>query len=90
LLHGARTSDADLSVAGKSKPVAEGAQPLSNRELEVMLLVAHGRTNEEIGVTLGISKKTAQHHIAHAYEKLGVSGRVGATVWLMEHGLLGN
>jgi DNA-binding CsgD family transcriptional regulator len=52
--------------------------------------VALGRTNEEIGESLDISKKTVQHHIAHAYRKLGVSGRVSATVWLMERGLIGN
>ena len=49
-----------------------------------------GRTNEEIGVTLGISKKTAQHHVAHGYRKLGVTGRVGATVWLAQRGFVGN
>jgi DNA-binding CsgD family transcriptional regulator len=62
---------------------------LSSRELEVLQLVANGRTNAEIGDLLGISKKTAQHHVAHAYGKLGLSGRVTATLWLMEHGLLG-
>jgi DNA-binding CsgD family transcriptional regulator len=65
-------------------------QQLSQREHEVLMLVANGRTNEEIGTLLGISKKTAQHHVAHAYRKIGVSGRVTATVWLMEHGLLDN
>lgn len=89
LLHGAPTDDTELSSPGKTK-TGDDAQPLSNRELEVLMLVALGRTNEEIGAALGISKKTAQHHVAHAYQKLGVSGRVGATVWLMERGLIGN
>jgi DNA-binding CsgD family transcriptional regulator len=61
---------------------------LSGREMEVVQLAAYGKTNEEIGVALDISKKTAQHHLARAYRKLGVSGRVGATVWLAERGLL--
>jgi DNA-binding CsgD family transcriptional regulator len=91
LLHGGAAADAAETAVRKLPPlVAETEQPLSSRELEVLSLVAMGRTNEEIGVALGISKKTAQHHVAHAYRKLGVSGRVGATVWLMERGLLGN
>jgi DNA-binding CsgD family transcriptional regulator len=91
LLHGAPPEDAELLEpdSGRSKGAGE-APPLSNREFEVLTLVALGRTNEEIGAELGISKKTAQHHVAHAYRKLGVSGRVGATVWLMERGLLKN
>ena len=74
----------------RTLPVAEEARHLSNREMEVLLLVAHGKTNEEIGGELGISKKTAQHHVAHAYRKIGVSSRVSATVWLAERGLVGD
>jgi len=86
LLHGAAAERA--SGATLNRTMAPAA--LSDRELEVLQLVADGRTNEEIGAVLGISRKTAQHHIAHAYRKLGVTGRVTATVWLMEHGLLRN
>jgi len=67
----------------------EAMQRLSNREVEVLLLVAHGNTNEEIGDKLGISRKTVQHHVARSYRKIGVSGRVGAAVWLAERGLVG-
>jgi DNA-binding CsgD family transcriptional regulator len=69
--------------------VAEGSRHLSNRETEVLLLVAHGMTNEEIGDELRISKKTAQHHVARAYRKIGVSSRVRAAMWLAERGFLG-
>jgi DNA-binding CsgD family transcriptional regulator len=55
----------------------------------VLLLVAEGKTNEEIGLLLGISGKTAQHHVARIYRKIGVSSRVGATMWLAERGLVG-
>jgi DNA-binding CsgD family transcriptional regulator len=68
---------------------AEGSRHLSNRETEVLLLVAHGLTNEQMGDELRISKKTAQHHVGHAYRKIGVSSRVGAAMWLAERGLLG-
>jgi DNA-binding CsgD family transcriptional regulator len=63
---------------------------LSDREGEVLLLLAEGNTNDEIGAALGISGKTAQHHITRAYRKIGVSGRVGATAWLARHGLIGD
>jgi DNA-binding CsgD family transcriptional regulator len=63
---------------------------LTDREGEVLLLLAEGKTNDEIGGALGISGKTAQHHITAAYRKLGVSGRVGATAWLARHGLIGD
>lgn len=65
------------------------AKYLSNREVDVLLLVAEGKTNEEIGIVLGISHKTAQHHVARAYRKIGVSNRASAVMWLAEQGLLG-
>ena len=63
---------------GGSAPAAHS--PLSDREAEVMLLVARGMSNKEIGGALGISAKTVQHHVAHGYRKLGVSGRVGRSL----------
>jgi DNA-binding CsgD family transcriptional regulator len=69
---------------------SEAMRRLSNREVEVLLLVANGNTNEEIGDKLGISRKTVQHHVARSYRKIGVSGRVGAAVWLAERGLVGS
>ena len=91
LLHGGIADIADEAASVPHVvplPKAANEPVLSKRELEVLSQVALGRTNEEIGQALGISMKTAQHHAAHAYRKLGVSGRVGATVWLMERGLL--
>jgi DNA-binding CsgD family transcriptional regulator len=70
-------------------PVALSEHRLASREMDVLLLLAHGKTNEEIGAALGISPKTAQHTVARAYRKIGVSGRVGAALWLAERGLVG-
>ena len=70
-------------------PSREPARYLSNREVDVLMLVAQGKTNDEIGAQLGISGKTAQHHVARAYRKIGVSSRVGATMWLAERGMVG-
>lgn len=75
--------------AGRRGPSEGSARRLSNRELDVLLLVAQGKTNEEIGAALGIARKTAEHAVARAYKKIGVSGRVRAAMWLADHGLVG-
>ncbi len=62
-------------------------KPITARELEVLRLVGSGKTNREIGLLLGISEKTVQHHVANAYDKLGLYSRAGAASWLAEHGL---
>ena len=51
---------------------------LTPRELEVLLLVAAGRTNREIGAELFMSEKTASVHVSRILAKLGVGGRVEA------------
>jgi DNA-binding CsgD family transcriptional regulator len=63
------------------------ARHLSDREIDVLLLVADGKTNEEIGMVLGISGKTVQHHLARIYRKIDVTSRVTAALWLAERGL---
>jgi DNA-binding NarL/FixJ family response regulator len=56
---------------------------LTDREREVMELVARGRANAEIGQTLFISAKTVKNHINHIYAKLGATQRAEAiAVWL--------
>ncbi len=58
---------------------------LSRREVEVLRLVADGRTAGEIATQLFISSRTAEHHIQHIYTKIGVSSRAGATRWAVKH-----
>jgi DNA-binding CsgD family transcriptional regulator len=62
---------------------------LTDREVEVLRVVALGKSNAEAGVILGISARTVQNHLASAYAKLGVESRGGAALFMMEHGLLG-
>jgi HD-GYP domain-containing protein (c-di-GMP phosphodiesterase class II) len=62
---------------------------LSERELEVLRLVARGCSNREIGRRLWISPKTAGHHVQHIYAKIGASTRAAAALFAMEHDLLG-
>ena len=61
---------------------------LTERELEVLLVLVRGESNQEIAVDLGISAKTVGHHIQHVYQKAGVRSRAAATVWAFEHDLL--
>ena len=84
-----RAVDGVLEIAGEAPLAARPPYPagLSEREVEVLRLVALGRTSREIARTLVITEKTAGHHIEHIYAKLGVSTRVGATLFAMRHDL---
>jgi putative nucleotidyltransferase with HDIG domain len=61
---------------------------LSDREVEVLVLVARGASNKEIAARLGLSAKTVQHHVAHVYDKIGVRSRAAAALFAVERGLL--
>jgi predicted ATPase/class 3 adenylate cyclase/DNA-binding CsgD family transcriptional regulator len=63
---------------------------LSRREIDVLKLVAEGRTTSEIATQLFISAKTADHHIQHIYTKIGVSNRAAATRWALRHEIVPN
>ncbi|MCB9559908.1 MAG: HD domain-containing protein [Kofleriaceae bacterium] len=80
--------DAVLAVAGRPAAAVPWPAHLSDREVEVLRLVAIGRTNPEIGRLLGISAKTVQHHVSHVFDKLGVASRAGAALAAVELGLL--
>ena len=58
---------------------------LSRREVEVLRLLADGKTAGEIATELFISSRTAEHHIAHIYTKIDVSNRAAATRWAVQH-----
>jgi putative nucleotidyltransferase with HDIG domain len=61
---------------------------LSDREVEVLRLVARGMSNREVAAELVISRRTAEHHVQHIYAKIGASTRAAAALFAMEHGLL--
>jgi len=61
---------------------------LTEREVEVLRLIAAGKTNQEIGLALGISYKTVEKHIDSIYMKLGVSSRVEAAVYAVRDHLV--
>jgi DNA-binding NarL/FixJ family response regulator len=61
---------------------------LSERELEVLALIAHGETNRGAAARLFISEATVKTHLVHIYAKLGVSDRAAAVARAYERGLL--
>lgn len=61
---------------------------LTNREIEVLRLVVAGKTNQEIGMMLGISDKTVEKHLEGVFGKLGVVSRVEAAVHAVRSGLV--
>jgi DNA-binding NarL/FixJ family response regulator len=61
---------------------------LSSREIEVLRLVATGRTNRAIANDLVISEKTVARHVSNIFTKLGVSSRAAATAYAYENGLV--
>ncbi len=71
-------------------PVAgrRGPDVLSARELEVLRLLAEGRSNQEIAAALVLSVRTVENHLARLYAKIGARGRVEATTFAYRHGLV--
>ena len=61
---------------------------LTERQVDVIRLLASGASNPEIAKRLSISGRTAEHHVQDVYAKIGTSTRAGAALFAMEHGLL--
>jgi HD-GYP domain-containing protein (c-di-GMP phosphodiesterase class II)/DNA-binding CsgD family transcriptional regulator len=70
------------------RPAAPRPAGLSERECEVLGLLARGLATKQVARRLGISPKTCDHHIQRLYGKAGVSTRAGATLFALEHGLV--
>ena len=77
-----------IEAAGQRVPRLERVAGLTEREAEVVGLLARGLQTKQIAHSLGISVKTADRHIQNAYGKIGVSTRAAATLFAMEHGLV--
>ncbi|GAB3655357.1 transcriptional regulator [Glycomyces tarimensis] len=80
-------SVASLLMEQVRRPAA-AAGPLSERELEVLTIVAKGRSNREAAAELFISEATVKTHLLHVYAKLGVNDRASAVAAAYERGLL--
>jgi HD-GYP domain-containing protein (c-di-GMP phosphodiesterase class II)/DNA-binding CsgD family transcriptional regulator len=78
-----------LEAAGHERqPSPPAPCGLSDREVEVLRLLARGLTNKQIAVDLFLSARTVQHHLAHIYDKIDRRTRSGAAMFAMEHRLL--
>jgi DNA-binding NarL/FixJ family response regulator len=75
-----------LEAAGQEIPGIERPAGLTDREAQVVGLLARGLQTKQIARALGISVKTADRHIQNAYGKIGVSTRAAATLFAMQHG----
>jgi HD-GYP domain-containing protein (c-di-GMP phosphodiesterase class II) len=76
-----------LEAAGQRVPRMERPAGLTEREVEVIALLARGLQTKQVARRLGISVKTADHHVQNAYAKIGVSTRAAAALFAMQHGL---
>jgi len=76
-----------IAAAGQPTPRLPRPAGLTAREAEVIALLARGFQTKQIARVLGITPKTADHHIQHLYAKIGVSTRAAAALYAMGHGL---
>ena len=76
-------------ILPEMRPAAEAlSQPLSERELEVLNLIAEGQSNKLIAHSLGISEHTVKTHVASIMAKLGASSRTEAVSQAIRRGLV--
>ncbi len=96
ILSGAALAFAPLLLAGvnRKKPAADGpgespdwVESLPPRELEILLLVAEGKSNKEIAFALSLKEQTVKNYVRSLYEKLGIHDRVSASLLVNKAGL---
>lgn len=79
---------ATAALSTTAEPPPSSRHGLTPRELEVLLLVARGKTNRVIAQELVISEKTVASHVSHIFTKLGVTSRSAATAYAYDHDLV--
>lgn len=82
-----RAVHAVLAVLGHRTTRPTAAHGLTPREAEILVHVARGESNREIAERLVLSQKTVRNHVERIYTKIGVSNRVGASLFALHHGL---
>jgi HD-GYP domain-containing protein (c-di-GMP phosphodiesterase class II) len=86
----AEAANAVLQAAGHRVGPRRGqVAGLTEREIEVLRLLTRSQTNKQIASQLTLSESTVDHHIRHIYSKIGVSTRAAATVFALQHHLVG-
>ena len=76
-----------LEAARAVLMTVSSCDPLTERELEIVRLVASGYKNKEVGATLAISERTVKTHLTNIFQKLGVRDRVGLVMYALRHNL---
>jgi DNA-binding CsgD family transcriptional regulator len=71
-------------------PALREVGDLTDREVEVLVLLAGGKTNRVIAQELFISEKTVASHVSHIFTKLGLTSRSAATAYAYDHGVIKN
>jgi DNA-binding NarL/FixJ family response regulator len=80
-----------LATGAPTDPAPAGDElpdGLTRREVDVLLLLAQGKTNRVIGEELFISEKTVASHVSHIFTKLGVTSRSAATAYAYDRHLV--
>jgi ATP/maltotriose-dependent transcriptional regulator MalT len=80
--------DIDIVDLHTKLALARNAGGLTRRELQVLRLVANGKTNKAIASELSVSQKTIDRHLSNIFTKLDVPSRAAATAYVYEHNLL--
>ena len=80
--------DFSRTRAISARTIAKGESPLTAREVEVLKLIASGKTNRGIATALNISEKTVARHVSNIFNKLDLSSRAAATAFAYENQLV--
>ena len=75
-------------AAGRLANGATAPAELTDREREVLVLLASGMANKQIARRLGISEKTVKTHLTNVFQRIGVRDRTQAALWAERHGVL--
>jgi HD-GYP domain-containing protein (c-di-GMP phosphodiesterase class II) len=84
----AAAAGAVIEAAGLPRRRTSWPNDLTDREVDVLRVLARGLSNREIADVLVVSPRTVQHHLASVYDKIGMRSRAGAAVFAIEHGLI--
>ena len=79
--------DAARLTSRITAPARDVRGPLTGREVEILRLIAAGKTNRAIATELAISEKTVARHVSNIFTKLGLVSRSAATAYAYQHGL---
>jgi DNA-binding CsgD family transcriptional regulator len=88
LVRASESSDVVLVLSTEVSTPADGDVPLTPRELEVLTLLAEGKSNKEIARSLGISVHTAKFHVGALIDKLDAVGRTDAVAQAARRGVI--